>query len=238
MPPEKEYKCEFCNKYFVRESWYKKHMCEKKQRFESRNELSTIKAHKLFCQWQRMNRYTKRGKRDKNMKEFTQSPYFNAFVKVQKFIQNNYVVSGDRYISWIVWNKIPEPTWCSKNTLTSYLEYIQENEKPENQAKQTFRAMVEWADDTGNDITDFFTVLTPGQALNMIRENKLTPWVMFGYKDCVDDLTGRFEGDPLYALDDHINIQYWFDRVKDNPRQQSVLNTTLDDLLSDYLRDS
>ena len=233
--PTKELKCEFCDKHFVRKSWFDKHSCEKKKRFDAQTNLSVIKAHQLFSHWQTQNRFTKKGGRTKTMVEFSASPYYKAFIKLQEFIAENYLVSGYNYVDWIVAHTIPERDWYSKKTLFGYIEFIQEYEDPAKQANQTVSAMKEWADLTGLDILDFFSTVTPGQALEMIRTNKLAPWVLFGYEDCMDQLTSRFEGEPLYALDDLINTNYWFEKVDSDKSQAKILTDTMDVLLSKYV---
>ena len=48
---ERKYKCEFCERTFVRKTWFEKHTCDKKQRFLDRHNIVALRAHRLFNHW-------------------------------------------------------------------------------------------------------------------------------------------------------------------------------------------
>lgn len=224
---EKQYKCSFCGRGFTRQSWYEKHMCDKKKRFLDRNNITVIRAHRLFNHWQRRSRLLRRGI-EKSMEDFCKSPYYNTFVKLSEFTTTNYVVSGYKYIDWLVDNEIPEARWCNERDLDEYRAYIRESEDPERQAETSFKNIRVWCNDHGVEKTQFFRRISPGQALNMVRENKLSPWVLLGYDPCIEDLTSRFEGEMLFALNDHINVQYWLDKTQEDDEGRTKVSEVLD----------
>ncbi len=228
---ERKYKCTFCGRDFVRKTWYDKHMCDKKQRFLDRNNITVIKAHRLFNHWQRRTKLLRRGQ-EKSMEEFTRSPFYKAFVRLSEFTSNEYVVSGFKYIDWLVENEIPEPKWCNPRDLDEYRAYIRESEKPEEQAETSCRNIRVWCADNGIVMPDFFKVITPGQALNMVRENKLSPWVMIGYEKCRDELVSRFGDDMLFTLNEHINVPYWVEKIEGDAEGVAKVRSVLDEKLN------
>ena len=208
-----DYKCTFCQRTFVRKTWYEKHECEKKRRFMESHNLVTIKAHRLFNHWQNRAGYTRRGS-EKSMDEFCKSPFFGAFKRLAEFTSNEYVVSAFRYIDWLVENKVPETKWCNPRDLDDYREYLRTTEEPEKQAETTCKNIRVWCADNGVEMPKFFSTITPGQAMSMVRENKLSPWVLLGYQPCVDLLTSRFKQDMLFKLNEHINVPYWLEKTE------------------------
>lgn len=227
---QRKYKCTFCDREFVRKTWYEKHMCDKKKRFLDRNNIAVIRAHRLFNHWQRRCRLLRRGA-EKSMDEFLRSPFYKAFVRLSEFTSSEYVVSGFKYIDWLVDNKIPEARWCNPRDLDEYREYVRESEEPEEQAEITCKNIRVWCADNGIDMPEFFATVTPSQAMNMVRENKLSPWVLLGYQPCVDALTSRFKQDMLFTLNDHINVPYWLEKTESDTdgvaKVTSVLNERL-----------
>lgn len=232
----KKYRCTFCNRNFKRKSWYDKHMCDKKQRFLDSHNITIIRAHRLFNHWQRKARLLRRGQ-EKTMEEFCKSPFYNGFVKLAEFVTTEYVVSGFKYIDWLVDNEIPEVKWCNARDLDAYREYLREAEDPSSQAETSCKNIRVWCSENGVDTPiQFFKSIPTSQALNMVRENKLSPWLLFGYDPCVEDLTARMvDTDVMHALNDHINLKHWLEKVEDEA--SVALVTELCDTKLDVPRD-
>lgn len=221
MTVKRKFRCAFCEKVFTRKSWYEKHMCDKKKRFLDRNNINKIKAHRLFNHWQRRTGLLRRGK-EKTFEEFCKSPYYNTFVNLVEFTNREYVVSSFKYIDWLVEHNVPEKKWFNERGLEKYRDYLRKAEDPEYQAKTSCQNIEVWCEDNDVPIVEFFSRIQPGQALNMVRENKLSPWVLFSYNQCLEELTSRFDGEVLFTLNEHINVSYWLDKVQRN-RESSLL---------------
>ncbi len=220
---EKQYMCTFCKRNFVRKTWYEKHMCDKKQRFMDSNNITVIKAHRLFNHWQKRARMLRRGT-EKTIEEFCKSPMYGAFNRLAAFTSNEYVVSGFKYIDWLVENKVPEKKWCNPRDLDEYRAYIRTSEEPKKQAETTCKNIRVWCADNGITMPEFFTTITPGQAMNMVRENKLSPWILLGYQPCVDELTSRFKPEMLFSLNEHINVPYWLEKTESDEDGMAKVN--------------
>ena len=227
---EKMYKCSFCQRPFKRKTWYDKHMCDKKKRFLDRNNITVIRAHRLFNHWQRQAKLLRRGQ-EKSLEEFCKSPFYNAFLRLSEFTASEYVVSGFKYIDWLVANKIPEKKWCNPRDLDDYREYVRTTEEPEEQAETSCKNIRVWCADNGVTMPEFFRTITPGQALNMVRENKLSPWVMIGYQPCIDQLVSRFGEEMLFTLNEHINVPYWLEKTESDTDGLAKVRDVLDEKL-------
>ena len=228
---ERKYKCSFCEREFVRKTWFDKHICDKKQRFLDRNNISVIRAHRLFCHWQKRTRLLRRGQ-EKNLEEFMRSPFYNAFVRLSEFTSSEYVVSGYKYIDWLVDNEIPEKKWCNPRDLDEYRAYVRLSEEPSTQAETSCKNIRVWCNDNGVTMPEFFKSITPGQAVNMVRENKLSPWVLLGYQPCINDLTSRIVDTPqMHQLNEHINVPYWMEKTEKDQDGLDKVRRILDEAL-------
>jgi len=219
---ERKYRCTFCNRDFKRKTWFEKHMCDKKQRFIDSNNITVIRAHRLFNHWQRRTGLLRSGKM-KNMEDFCKSPFYSAFVKLADFSSQEYVVSSYKYVDWLVDHNIPEKDWYREDRLEQFREYVRKTEDPESQVETTIKNIAVWCEDHRIEQVEFFSSITPGQALNMVRENRLSPWVLLGYERCLDELVARFSGELEFALDDHINLSYWIDKVRDEKETSNLV---------------
>lgn len=230
MALPRKYRCTFCDKDFVRKSWYERHMCEKKRRFIEQNNISTIRAHRLFNHWQKRLKLLRRGK-EKSMEEFLKSPYYKLFIRLTEFTDRVYVVSHFKYLDWLIDKRVPEADWFKESGMQAYQDYIRSSEDPESQAKDTCVNIQNWCEDKGIEVHEFFTSITPGQALNMVRANELSPWVLFGYKPAMERLMARMEGELLYTLNEHVNVHYWLDKVDQDKGSVNRVTKYCDDEL-------
>ena len=228
---ERKFTCTFCRRDFVRKTWYEKHMCDKKQRFMDRNNITVINAHRLFNHWQQRAKLMRRG-REKTIEEYCKSPMFGAFKRLAEFTTSEYVVSGFKYVDWLVDNKIPEAKWCNPRDLDDYRAYLRATEEPQKQAETSCKNIRVWCTDNGISMPEFFTTISPGQALNMVRENKLSPWVLLGYQPCVDGLTSRFKPELLFTLNEHINVPYWLEKTEADTDGVAKVNEVLTERLN------
>jgi len=228
---ERKYMCSFCSRSFVRKTWFEKHLCDKKKRFLDRNNIAVIKAHQLFNHWQQRTKLVRRG-HQKDFEEFCRSPFFGAFKRLSEFTTSEYVVSGFKYIDWLIDNKIPEAKWCNPRDLEDYHKYLRTSEEPKAQAETTCKNIRVWCADNGIEMPKFFSTISPGQALNMVRENKLSPWVLLGYQPCVDALTSRFKQEMLFTLNDHINVPYWLEKTEQDEAGMATVNKVVSERLN------
>lgn len=213
MTLPRKYRCKFCDKTFTRKSWHERHTCEKKRRFSERNDIFTISGHRLFNHWQRKTGLLRRGKEEKTLEQFCKSPFFNSFKQLAVFTEQNYVVSKYQYLDWLVEKRVPERRWRYQATIDRYRNSLQK-ENPDKQVKTSVKNILEWCEDRNVEPSMFFVSITPGQALNMVRSSQLSPWVLFGYDYAVEALVDRIDGEIWSALDDHINVTHWMDKIK------------------------
>jgi len=207
---EKNFRCPYCDKTFTRKPWYERHSCESKRRFLERNNINTITACRLYNYW--MKRLVSR-KREASMDNFQKVREYGLFMRLAEFSRINYLVSNFRYVDWLVKTKQKAKDWTKTSNLDKYREWIREKEDPENQIKATIRSVKKWSEENNVPVKDFFKYVPAVLALEMIRENRLLPWVLFGYKKSEDQLLSRFTQDLLYAMDDFINVSHWIDKV-------------------------
>jgi hypothetical protein len=231
MPMPKTYKCVFCEKEFSRRSWYDKHQCAKKKRFSEANNLTAIMAQKLFAHWKHVNHFKKKTKLSP-MAEFVASPLYNAFKKLALFTQTRHVISAHKYLDWLILQKIPERRWTMAKNLDAFLVHMREAEGVQEHVERSFRNIRAWCMGNGNvPVAEFFTKINPLEALIMVRQNRLMPWVLLGYDRSVKELVDRFGQDQVMVLDEFINLEYWLTKMEEHPDKKALAHSLSEEQL-------
>lgn len=205
------YKCAFCQKTYDRKSWYDKHVCNKKKRFEELHNMSSIRAFRLYSHWRKRLGYLRKHKTI-SQKEFISSSFYETFVKLANYTVENWVISSFRYLDFIIDHRIAESKWMSEDTLHSYREHYNKNEDAMAQTKQTITNIRTWCNKNSTDLQHFFSVVTAGQYAMMILDNKISPWVLYGY-DKAEVLLNNLNEDRRCFIEEFLNADYWKNRV-------------------------
>lgn len=217
-PIEKRFRCPYCDRTFTRKPWYERHerhVCERKRRFLERNNIRTVTALRLYNYW--MKKLVGR-KKESTIEEFEKAQEYKLFLRLSEFCQTNYLVSNVRYVDWLIETKKPATRWTTVYNMKPYREWMRNHEDPMNQVDITYKNVSQWCRENKIEVKDFFKQIPPVLALNMIQENRLLPWVLFGYGKSEEELLPRFSQGILYEMDDFLNAGHWIDKILKEPK--------------------
>jgi hypothetical protein len=232
-PPPDKWRCTYCHKVYTRESWYRKHTCEKKKRFDQEHNMDFIRGHYLYTHWRKRNNWLRRGK-EPTTTEFVNSPYFKRFMELVTYTNTNWVISALKYLDYLIDMRIADAKWCSDDTLRLYREHTRRNEDPIIQTRTTHEAIRKFCEKHEiKDRREFFRKVGTGTALQMITTNQLSPWVLFGYDLCVTDLLSRVNDDWLCSVNEYLNNNYWINRIKASTDIRQAIQTECERLFLD-----
>lgn len=228
MTLKKTYKCHFCGKTFKRETWFNKHECEKKRRFMDRHDIDTIRAHRVYNHWQRRTGLLRGGK-VRTMDQFLNSAMYGAFKKLVEFARDQNLFSAFKYIDYIVDRDIKERDWYKDDNIERFKAYLRKTEKPEAQARATRRFIEDYCA-AREDIEPetFFEQVSPTRAIDMVRDNAITPWVLFGYDPALDGLCSRINGENLAMLDELVNVDRWASKIERDPEGREIVKRVME----------
>lgn len=227
-----KFRCPYCNKSYARESWFRKHDCEKRRRFEQIHQMDFQRAWSIYAHWRNRNGYVKRNK-EVTEKDFIDSQFYKSFMNLVKFVSDNWVISRFRYLDFLIDFRIPEPKWTSEETLKAYRDWSRRSDDPVAQAKDTHKCITEWCEVNGMDRREFFAKVTPGTALQMITTNRISPWVLFGYDRSVNDLLTRVSDDWVCSINEFLNNSYWINRLKSSEETKHAVQAECERLFGD-----
>jgi hypothetical protein len=211
-------RCQFCGKTFVRKSWFLRHACAKKKKFSDSNDVVVQHAYRVYTYWMMKLGLSKKGK-EQTFDKFLKSPRKNAFIKLVEFSHANDITSLYTYVDWLINNKIPESRWYDDSGIAvdRFKQYSLEYEDPIDQAFATKKYIERWILEKPNERTAevFFSKLTAGAILTMVRQGMIKPWPLLAYEPISSKWLSdeKYNADVFYRISDIINCDYWADKI-------------------------
>jgi len=232
---ERVHKCQFCSKTFVRKSWFLRHSCAKKKKFEATNDITIQHAYRVYTYWMMLLKLSKKGKAP-DFDQFLKSPKFQLFVDLVTFSRENNIISIYTYIEWLCQYNIHETKWCSNDVvqLDSYKKFSNEYEDPVDQAFATKKFIERWILEKPNERNAevFFSKLSAGNILTMVRLGQIKPWPLLTYTPITDRWLGDefYNADVFYRISDIINTDYWADKISEDVETAEIVTEIMDQI--------
>lgn len=202
------FKCEFCGKEFTREISFVKHLCKWKRRFLDKDERY---AQLGFMAWSRWYHWHQ-NKQKNSYEEFMRSQFYLAFIKFGRFMRDNDVIEPKQFVDFLCKAKVPIDSWANDVAYKTFLVELTKKEPPMNALERNVLLFKQWGLRTGNLWNDFFELVNPAEAVNLITNGRLSPWVLMTANKKMK-LFDRFTAEQLSIIDKAINVDYWSKKV-------------------------
>jgi hypothetical protein len=216
---QSSFKCEHCQKDFVKEKTLLVHICEQKRRFLSKNEKH-VQAGLLT--YQRFYEITQKGKNKKTFEDFITSPYYTAFVKFGSFLINTAPIYPERFIDFVVKSGVKLDHWCRDELYDTYVQELIKIEPADGAIQRTIKTMMDWGDANSAAWEHYFEYVNMNRAVHDIKEGLISPWVLLNTKAGIKMLQ-KFNDEQLDIVGSYIDPQYWKKRFKTLPADHELV---------------
>jgi len=170
-----KFKCDFCDKEFLRETTIAKHMCAPKRRWNDKD----LPANRIgFNSW--IQFYGKHSsKKKKDYLEFMKSAYYGAFVRFGNYCSDVQVVNVSRYIDWLLKNQISIDTWNRDTVYTKFLIDHLKTEDPLDAIARSIETCVQLAEQFKIKTSDVLRYGNVNKICYEITKGKISPWMLY-----------------------------------------------------------
>lgn len=206
------FKCEYCGRSFKREGSLVKHMCTQKQRHLQKDAQHVRLGYKFFNDWYRRAMGTKK---QKTYEEFAKSKYYGAFVRFGLYTLESRVLSPDRYLEWLIVNKINLAQWDKDSVYNRYLTDASKKETPERALERFVIHAQDWAERTGHHWSLYWNEVNVNRMVYDIKMGKISPWVLLSYPPARTRLE-ELPHEMLSEVADTIDLAYWNRKIDVN----------------------
>jgi hypothetical protein len=194
----------------MREKTLAAHMCEKKRRWLQKDEKRV--RYGLYA-FQRFYALSAGTKKEKTYEDFTQSPYYNAFVKFGSFVNNVKPLYPEKYIDYVVTSGVKLDHWCRDEMYEKYAVELILKEDVTTALERSVKHMVEWAEEKNSAWNHYFNYVSTNRAVWDIKDGKVSPWLILNC--CTGkEMLSKFNDEQLGLVYHVINPEHWALRFK------------------------
>lgn len=220
---ETEFRCQFCEKSFRRESSLAVHVCEAKRRYQERDEVG---VHLGFQAYLRFYEITQGSARLKTFDDLVRSPYYRAFVKFGRHCVAIRAVNTARFIDWLVRQNKKIDHWCRDTVYTEYLTEHVRSEAATDALGRALEASIDWAERSGNPDRDYLRYGNDNVICYAVITGRVTAWVLYNCGSGTEFLD-RINPEQVSMIWGMIDSDFWQRRFRDYPADTEYVRELL-----------
>jgi hypothetical protein len=209
---ETNFKCNFCGHSFVYEDRLLRHKCKQKLRHEEFQTPMGQAAWFHYQTWMKTNH-----KLIPSAKAFLHSKFYSAFMRFAQFVKDVRIPDPEMYIKFMNDLDIPPVMFTADQVYTAFLEYMDKRVPAVKNAKITIDTLFGYAEDNHVDISDIFDYIDPNDVILLIRQRKLSPWLLLRSPKFTKMYQTRMTRDQRIILETIIRPNVWREKMKKHP---------------------
>jgi len=216
---DQPYNCVHCGKSFMKEKTLVAHMCERKRRALQKDEKRVQAGYMAFNRfWQ----LAQGGKKLKTYDEFSDTSYYNAFVKFGSFINNVNPLYPDKFIDYVIKSGIKLDHWCRDELYEQYLFEVLKSEPVESAVQRSLQTMMSWADENSAEFSHYFNYVSLNRAVHDIRNGYVSPWIILNTVSG-QSMIQKMNDEQLEMISPAFDIPFWVRKFKSVPADVSLV---------------
>lgn len=212
------FKCEYCKKSFQREGTLLAHSCEKKRRWQSKDNQDVLVGFGSYDLFYRIEMQSK----PREYKDFVDSQYYTAFVKYGNYCINTRVIDQEQFTRWLIKNKVKLKDWPTDKM---YLLFVQDHCKRES-VERALERFVQHASTT--QYFDTFWESASGYIIaEWVEMGKISPWIIISSKRA-ERAIGAMPNECVNRIANCIDADYWAKKRQLNPHDAHFVQEMID----------
>ena len=184
-----------------------KHACEPRRRAGELASPLGQAAFGYYREWMRLKKFSQPGSN-----AFVESKYYRAFINFARLVIDANVPKPDRYIALMVEADILPILWCRDQAYALYLGWLDKLSDPLELVKESVSYLMDIADSENVKLYTVFSHLGPQRVLSLIRQRRLTPWLLFCSQAFDKQVLKKLDSSQLIAFNAVVNSGYWGNR--------------------------
>ena len=202
---QKQYKCRYCDKSFRKESTLSAHICEPKRRAQQEREVSVQLGLQAYLRFYEL---TQGSAKFKNYQDFSESPYYNAFVKFGRHIVNIRAINVKGFINHVIESNKKLDYWCKDNIYQEFLFNHLRKENAQDALERSIKTMEDWAEENNSVFAHYFLYGNTNRIVQHITTGRISPWVVYNCESGIAMLD-KLNPEQVELVFSYIDPSFW-----------------------------
>jgi len=211
-PDPKDYACQYCGKRYRRESTLAAHLCERKRRAQQEHEAGVVLGYTAYLKFYEQSQGSARYK---TYQDFSESPYYGAFVKFGRHMTNIRAIRTDLFIEWILRANKRLDHWCRDEYYQEYLYNHLRTEHVQDAVERTIKNMTEWAESREHEFMDYFRQVNSNRLVQDITTGRTSAWVVFNCASARARLD-TLNAEQIELIVPYVDPDFWKRKFQDH----------------------
>lgn len=211
-----QFECQFCHKRFTYENNYIKHKCKMMIRDQ---ELRSPEGQAAWMYYKDWLRYQRKRAPDDSM-TFLTSKYYNAFNRFSAHVKALRLPNVDMFIKLMIELQYPPTLWTCDEVYSLYVQRLDAVTTPKELVNISLKTLFDLSVDYDCDISEIFEHISGSYVAQLLRERKVTPWLLLRskkFKQFLINLSKSFP-EQYIILETLINPSVWATRFQQHPK--------------------
>jgi hypothetical protein len=201
--------CKYCKRAFAKEATLAVHLCEQKRRWQAKDDKWVQLGFQAYL---RFFAYTQPTARPKTYEEFSESPYYLAFVKFGRYMINVRCVNTSAFIDWVIKNNKKLDKWATDKNYEEFLKNWIKHENHLDAINRTLESAGEWARQNAAQPNAYFRYAQPSRVIHDLSRGRVSPWCLYCCASGQVFLNTLTESN-LALVYDWIDPDYWGNKI-------------------------
>jgi hypothetical protein len=172
-PSRAEWVCGFCNKSFVRESFFMSHFCAEKEKLDKLKSHIGQTAYQFYAEWMKQC-----GRSVPPIETFANSKLFSAFYNFAEHSKKVHIHNPPMFIRVMRENGYDPIFWRRDECYALYLKWQDQVKSPEQQLLDTIDFLLQKQADYECDMQEVFMQLGSKKICEFLRTRKISSWIL------------------------------------------------------------
>jgi hypothetical protein len=217
------YRCQYCQKDFVKESSLAVHSCEPRRRRQEQNERGVQLGLHAYLKFYQL---TQGSARLKTFDDFADSPYYRAFVKFGRYCVNIKAIDPARFIEYVLKQNKKIDHWCRDSIYTEYLLDYLRVEHVNDALARAIEFSITWQEQTSSPAHDCLRYGNSNAMCYAVTSGRISPWVIYN-SESGQKFLSQLTSEQVAMIWAYIDADFWMKRFKDYPADQEYVKNIL-----------
>lgn len=200
--------CHYCNKRLNSEMVFMRHACEPKRRMTELASPLGQAAFGFYREWMKMKKFSQPG-----AAAFMESKYYRSFINFAQLVMDANISKPEKYMALMVEADVQPMLWCRDQCYTVYLDWMDKLQDPIDQVQDSINYLLDICEKESSSLDKIFEHLGAQRVLSLIRQRRLTPWLLF-CSASFGSLLKTLDKSQLGAFNVVVNSGYWANRFQ------------------------